>query len=464
MKDGGFVVWPAIDLVNGQCVRLERGEFRRPTVYSTDPVAVAAEWVRLGARGLHIVDLDGARSGASVHLELAARIAAHVGVPVQFGGGLRRLGDVVRTAQAGLRPIVGTRAITDPAFLGHALSLARDLVLAIDVRDGRVATHGWRELSGESIGECLASARDLGVQTVLVTDVTRDGTLSGPNLELPAAVAGGGIEVIAAGGIRSLDDVSALAEIDGVGGCVIGKALYEGTIDPSEAFGVGWTVAASGGRNRDDLAGRLRFGADGLIPVVVQESGSGVVLMVAYASREAVMLTQSTGDAHFYSRSRGRLWRKGETSHNTMRVIDLRPDCDGDALLMTVVVAGPACHTGARSCFGDAKTTTAGTSILDEVWAVLADRKRRPASGSYSSGLLAGGAPPVARKLGEEAIEAIVALLNETDDRLIAEIADLWFFSLVALCLRGVAPAAVYQELAARRKPVQGGNCDQNSN
>jgi phosphoribosyl-ATP pyrophosphohydrolase/phosphoribosyl-AMP cyclohydrolase len=173
---------------------------------------------------------------------------------------------------------------------------------------------------------------------------------------------------------------------------------------------------------------------------IVQDAESGRVLMLAWMDDEALRLTRETGEAHFYSRSRRRLWHKGESSGNTLAVEELRDDCDGDAYLLRVRANGPACHTGSVSCFAP------------WLWRVVSERAEARLEGSYVAGLLEGGRAAVAQKLGEEGVEAALAVASEEDERVVAEIADLWFASYVALAARGLDPAAVEDELARRRR------------
>jgi phosphoribosyl-ATP pyrophosphohydrolase/phosphoribosyl-AMP cyclohydrolase len=179
-----------------------------------------------------------------------------------------------------------------------------------------------------------------------------------------------------------------------------------------------------------------------LIPAVVQDAETGRVLMLAWMDDEARQLTRETGQAHFYSRSRGRIWRKGETSGNMLWLEELRDDCDGDALLLRVRPAGPACHTGSDSCFAA------------WLWRRVAERAQERPEGSYVAALLAGGPAKCARKLGEEGVEAALAGVSESDERLVEELADLWFASYVLLAARGLDPAAVERELERRARPV----------
>ena len=171
---------------------------------------------------------------------------------------------------------------------------------------------------------------------------------------------------------------------------------------------------------------------------IVQDAVSERVLMLAWMDDEALRLTRETGEAHFWSRSRQRLWRKGESSGNTLAVEELRDDCDGDAILLRVRPTGPACHTGAVSCFAP------------WLWRVVAERARERPEGSYVAGLLDGGPAAAARKVGEEGVEAALAGAGESDERLVEELADLWFHSYVLLAARGLDPTAVEDELRRR--------------
>jgi phosphoribosyl-ATP pyrophosphohydrolase/phosphoribosyl-AMP cyclohydrolase len=189
----------------------------------------------------------------------------------------------------------------------------------------------------------------------------------------------------------------------------------------------------------------LHFDDQGLIVAVAQDAATGTVLMVAYMDREALSLTAETGDAHFWSRSRQRLWRKGETSGNALHVEGIQADCDSDALLLSVHPVGPACHTGQRSCF------RAPAILLDQLQATIHDRNVSRPAGSYTAHLLEGGRAEILRKLGEEAIEVIVAADHESDAALTREIADLWYHAMVLLEERGLDATAVLRELANRR-------------
>jgi phosphoribosyl-ATP pyrophosphohydrolase/phosphoribosyl-AMP cyclohydrolase len=209
----------------------------------------------------------------------------------------------------------------------------------------------------------------------------------------------------------------------------------------------------------------VKFGADGLVPVVTQESLSGDILMVAYANREALDRTLSTGLAHYFSRSRGRLWQKGETSGHVQHITEVRLDCDGDTLLYRVEQTGPACHTGTRTCFSTVISGAAGQRgtassveedpgghVLSRLAQTVATRAVTKPSSSYTAQLLASGVGKISQKVGEEAVEIVVAANSEDDERLASEAADLLYHLLVLLQARGVPLDAVWHELESRAK------------
>ena len=203
------------------------------------------------------------------------------------------------------------------------------------------------------------------------------------------------------------------------------------------------------GRAKPGMPEDLAYDENGLVTVVAQDRASGDVLMVAHANAEAVARTAETGFAHFWSRSRGALWQKGETSGNRLRVREARVDCDRDALLLVVDPEGPACHTGSRTCFGEGTPTAAG--ILEELRRVIEERRRTGGEASYTARLLAKGQNHVLKKIGEEATEVVLAAKSESDLRLAEETADLLFHLLVALSGRGVALQAALDVLHERR-------------
>jgi phosphoribosyl-ATP pyrophosphohydrolase/phosphoribosyl-AMP cyclohydrolase len=219
------------------------------------------------------------------------------------------------------------------------------------------------------------------------------------------------------------------------------------------------------------VAPEVRFGPDGLVPAVVQDASDGRVLMLAYMDAEALAATLETGDVHFHSRSRGTLWRKGETSGNVLRLVDLSVDCDGDALLVTAEPVGPTCHRGTRSCFdpggapatfqaGAAKSGAQGFAWLETLWTTIQARATDRPAGSYTTSLLEGGVDAVGRKVTEEATELLLAAKDDatastpaTREALAGEAADLLYHALVLLAERDMPPATVIDTLRSRHAP-----------
>ncbi len=231
----GFTVYPAIDLRGGRCVRLKQGDFDRQKEYDADPVGRAREWERRGAHAIHVVDLDGAKEGRPVQLDLIRALAGSVDVPLQVGGGVRTLEDLRALREAGAaRVVAGTAAVLDRGLRLQAVdALGEALVVAVDARDGIVTTHGWREASGRDVLDLARELAAAGVTSVLYTDVTRDGMNAGAALESTAAVARI-LPTVASGGVRGTEDIAILSKIPGVVGAVVGTALYEGRVTLEE--------------------------------------------------------------------------------------------------------------------------------------------------------------------------------------------------------------------------------------
>ncbi len=236
-----MLVIPAIDLKDGQCVRLRQGRMDDSTVFGRDPVAMAGRWVDAGARRLHLVDLNGAFEGRPVNAEIVTAIAAaHRGCPIQIGGGIRSLETIEAYLAAGVAyVIIGTRAVEDPAFVDEACArFPGHVIVGIDAREGRVATEGWAQDSGVDATELARRFEGAGVSAIVYTDIARDGMMQGVNVEATACLAEAvSIPVIASGGISSMADIQALQRASGSGilGAITGRAIYEGTLDVAEA-------------------------------------------------------------------------------------------------------------------------------------------------------------------------------------------------------------------------------------
>lgn len=223
---------PAIDLKEGRCVRLYQGDFAQATVYSEDPVGTARHWVEQGATRLHVVDLDGAKAGRPVNTDAVLAIVRAVNVPIQLGGGLRHESDIVAALSLGVaRVILGTAAVRDPALVERMVArFGSSIVVGVDARDGRVATTGWTETAQVQASELVNLMTRVGVQRIIYTDITRDGTLTEPNYAATAElVRPHGPAILASGGISHIDHLVRL-KATGVEGAIIGRALYTGAI------------------------------------------------------------------------------------------------------------------------------------------------------------------------------------------------------------------------------------------
>ena len=233
---------PAIDIKNGQCVRLRQGDMdNNISVFDDDPLAVARRWIESGADRIHVVDLDGAKAGYPVNTRVIGQIVDAAGkIPVQVGGGIRDEAAIETYLERGVEfVILGTRAVSEPHFVADVgVEFPNRIIVGLDARDGMVATDGWSKLSNHTVTDLAQQFEEDGVVAIIHTDISRDGMMQGLNIEATRALAAElTIPVIASGGVTTIDDIHALltAEEDGVAGAVIGRALYEGTLDLVEA-------------------------------------------------------------------------------------------------------------------------------------------------------------------------------------------------------------------------------------
>ena len=238
-----MILFPAIDIRNGRCVRLTEGKFECETVFAEDPAEMAVRWADAGAEYLHVVDLDGALAGQSSNTEVIKRILAKVKIPVQVGGGIRTLANIEKMLALGVtRVILGSVAVRDPELVREACQkFPGQVVVGIDAKNGEVAVEGWGIGGGIGAVELAKKMAAVGVEHIIFTDISRDGMLSGVNVEATAELAKtSGIKVIASGGVSSLADIKALQAhaADGIEGCIIGKAIYTDALDLKEALAV----------------------------------------------------------------------------------------------------------------------------------------------------------------------------------------------------------------------------------
>ena len=236
-----MIIYPAIDIRGGRCVCLTEGRFDAETVLADDPAQMALKWAGLGAEFLHLVDLDGALAGEGKNVPVIERILKSVNIPVQLGGGIRNLATIEKLLDLGVtRLILGSAAVKNPELVQEACKkYPGHIAVGIDAKNGEVAIEGWGQGSGVAATELAKKMASFGVETIIYTDISRDGMLSGVNVESTAALARAcGVPIIASGGVASIEDIRRVkaVESDGVQGCIIGKAIYTGAVDLKEAL------------------------------------------------------------------------------------------------------------------------------------------------------------------------------------------------------------------------------------
>lgn len=338
-----MIILPAIDIKDGICVRLQKGDYQTAHQVAEDPIKTALSFQEAGAEWIHMVDLDGAKDAAMVNQKIFLDVAQKTKLKVELGGGIRNMETVDYYLQNGIsRVILGSAAVKEPQFVAKAVEkYGEQIAVGIDARDEMVAAEGWLDTSSVYYLDLSKKMEEIGVKAIIFTDIAKDGMLQGPNLvqlkKLKKAV---NCDIIASGGVSTLEDIRNLRD-ENLYGAICGKALYTGGIDLQQAI-----FLAKGNAFTDKY-----FQKSELLPAIVQEASTGDVLMLAYMNRESMQLTLDTGYTWFYSRSRKELWNKGATSGHLQKVVSIFGDCDDDTLLIQVEQAGPACHTGAHSCF-----------------------------------------------------------------------------------------------------------------
>ncbi len=466
-------VIPCLDVAKGRVVKGLRFENLRD---AGDPVEAATRYEAEGADELAFLDIAASQEERGTLVHLVGEVADVLSIPFTVGGGVRSVEDAAALLKAGAdRVTVNTAALADPELITRIAERygAQCVVVAVDgkrVLDESGAmrilatTHGGRRLTGRLVTDWVAEATARGAGEILLTSVDADGTKGGFDIEMLRLVRRAtGIPLVASGGAGRPEHFPR-AVIDGGADAVLAASVFHDRLFSIEDVKGAMAGAGVSVRPSSGFLFGLRFDAAGLVPVVVRDVSSGEVLTLAYANAQALHETRRTGFSHFYSRSRRALWKKGETSGNVQRVAAISVDCDRDAVLYDVHPSGPACHTGAPSCFAvgarfeelpepvaEGRPRNGPTLDLTALVEVVADRQRNPRPGSYTNQLLAAGVARVARKVGEEAVETALAAVTESDDALAGEVADLLYHLVVLLAARGLSPEAVRHKLVERR-------------
>lgn len=418
------MVIASIDIQGGKVVQLKQG--RDLVLEREDADALAADFDRYGE--VAVIDLDAAMGSGSNDALVKSLLRK---ASCRVGGGVRSVERAKELVSLGAKKIiVGSTAFKLPgggfgvnvSFL-KALSekIGRDrVIVAVDAREGKIVVDGWKTETGLDLYESAKAVEPYAIE-LLFTCTEREGTLTGIDLDQVKKLRGAvSCLVTVAGGVTTLEEIEAIAKL----GCDVqlGMALYQGKVALADAFvrSLAWDKAE-------------------MLPVIAQ-AADGQVLMTGFADREAVEQSFARGNLCLHSRSRNKLWMKGETSGNTLKLVRMRADCDRDALLATVVPAGPTCHTGAWTCFGDKDYSW---TYLQEI---VAERFRDPKPGSYTATL---DDERVREKVMEEAQEVCEA---KGKDEITWEVADLMYFTTVLMERAGVSVADVMAELDRRHK------------
>ncbi|MFH1432805.1 MAG: bifunctional phosphoribosyl-AMP cyclohydrolase/phosphoribosyl-ATP diphosphatase HisIE [archaeon] len=421
------MILPSIDLLDGKAVQLVGGDPLKKKVVVDDVFGLASEFFRYGK--FQVIDLDAAfwkgRDNRGIVKELCRKY------DVRVGGGIRTVDEAVELVRCGAKEvIIGTRA--NKEFLKELCDAIgrKRVVVALDARNGMVESWGWTKGTGRSVLE-VAKELENYCSEFLYTCIDKEGRMIGGDIDTVMKLKEiTSNKICASGGISAVDEIRKFDEIGA--NVVLGMALYTGKLSLDEVF-----------------ASRVDFAkGGGIVPVVVQEAVSRDVLMVGYMDKEALSLTLKSGKMTYYSRSRKKMWVKGEESGNSQELVSIKLDCDRDTVLATVRQTGGACHTGSYSCFGDENRSE--SNILTGVYNVIQERIKYPKEDSYTS-KIAKDKELISRKINEEALEVIIASKDGKREEIVWEIADLVYFILVLAAANDIDMREIWNMLDSRR-------------
>lgn len=450
-----------LDVNDGRVVK--GVEFQNPRDLG-DPGELAAAYEAAGADEIVFLDIGAGPAARATLWDLAARTADRLFIPLTIGGGIRSVEDMRQALRSGADKVaINSAAVGNPKLLTEGATLfgAQCIVASIDARreEGgwRVYINGGRQPTDLDAVAWARQCATLGAGEILLTSIDRDGRRDGYDLELTGAVADAvSVPVIASGGAGTPDHLVEVLKQTNAAAALVAGILHDGVTTiaaiKTAMRKAGLTVRLETAPQRHELIQEsdlelLDFAkGGGTVTVVAQEADTQQVLMVAAADREALRLSLETGEMHYRSRSRG-LWRKGSTSGNTQKLIQLLPDCDGDAVLALVRSCGPACHTGSRSCFG----TNAELDPVARLADTISRRAMAAGEGGYTRRLLSDRNLRL-KKLGEETAELLMALADGNRQAAAEEGADLIYHLLVALQAEKVTWWELRQVLARRAK------------
>ena len=467
---------PCLDINKGRVVKGVNFEGLRD---AGDPVEIAESYVDAGADEIVFLDISSTVENRQITLDLVKKVAAVVTVPFTVGGGIRTLEDAESVLNAGATTVsIGSAAVQNPHVITEVSNRfgKGSITVAIDAKknetDGtfHVMIHGGQLDTGIDAVHWAKEVEALGAGCILLTSMDRDGVCNGYDMELTKAVTSAvSIPVTASGGAGKLSDFYDVLTEGGATGALAASLFHFKTLGIQEVKkyllerGVSVTLSPEKIATHEPNSA-FSFESDALIPVIAQDATSKEVLMLAYMNQEAYKKTVTTGKAHYYSRSRAKIWLKGEESGHFQLVKEIRYDCDRDTLLLLVEQVGGACHTGHKSCFYrsaeglqtsehvfDAETVYK-KDILDTLQQLVLERRDKPVEGSYTNYLFDKGLDKILKKVGEENAEVIIASKNEGNEELIYEVADLIYHLTVLLVEKKIGWDDIRKELTKRWK------------
>ncbi len=436
---------PCLDIKNGEVVKGTKFE---NITRMGNPIELASFYNANGADELVFYDITASSDNRSPFLECIQSVAKAISIPFTVGGGVRTLDDFTDLLRSGADKVsVNSHAFYNPGLIKDASERfgSQCVVVSVDVKkvDDRyvVFTHGGRQNTGMDALVWIKTAVSLGAGEVCVNAIDCDGVKKGYDIAflkcLEKEIA---VPIIASGGAGKAEDFVKLFQETRVTGALAASMFHT---QQSSITEVKLALLSRGIPCRPFLKPHFK---EPLLPVIVQDMDTLGILMQAYTNEDALEHTLNTGLAHFFSRSRGALWLKGETSGNVLRVHDIRMDCDGDCLLYIVSPKGPACHTGNASCF---YPSLPKESVFNTLMTTILDRKSNPKEGSYTQYLFEKGIDKILKKIGEEASEVIIGAKNAPEE-LVYEASDLIYHLFVLLANEGISLADIEHELSRR--------------
>ncbi|MGI6523969.1 MAG: imidazole glycerol phosphate synthase subunit HisF [Bdellovibrionota bacterium] len=463
---------PCLDIKDGRTVK---GVNFVNLIDAGDPVELAKTYVEHGADELVFLDITATLEKRETLRDLVKKIAAEIDIPFIVGGGVQSLEDGIALLEAGANKIgINTAAVKDPAIITALADRfgSKCVVIAIDAKrtskGWEVYTHGGRNATGKDVIEWAKEAEARGAGEILLTSMDCDGTKQGFDVELTQSVSNAcHIPVIASGGAGKKEHFLEVLTKGRADAALAAGIFHFGELSISglkryladENVPVKITPPKNGSLETLEGALNSKFNiadldftkGDGLIPAVIQHYKSGEVLMLGYMNQEALLKTLESGKVTFFSRSQNRLWVKGETSSNFLLLKNIFHDCDKDTLLILADPAGPTCHSGSKSCFGEV-TFQHPLQFLLSLQELIAERKRNPKEASYTCNLFQKGVPKITEKVGEEAVEVIVAALAQGKEALNGEVSDLLYHLLVLLEEKGITLGDIVSTLQTRHR------------